>query len=121
MQSPFDLKLCPWCGGPADIEEIGGKDGAPASFSVGCHDGDGDGVCFGYQSLTSFARKSDAVRAWNTRSPCVSASVTKADLLSIARRWIALDAGAWHPERHAAEKAQLTADTRAAIAKATTR
>lgn len=67
-RSEFDLKRCPWCGGPADIEEIGGKDGASASFSVGCHDGDGESVCFGYQSLTSFARKSEAVRAWNTRA-----------------------------------------------------
>src|SRR6478736_2783983 len=65
---PNDLKLCPWCGGPADIEVIGSKDGAPVSFSVGCHDGDGKAVCFGYQSLTSFARKSDAVAAWNRRA-----------------------------------------------------
>ena len=41
------------------------------------------------------------------------------DLLSIARRWAALDAGAWHADRHTDEKAQLLADTRAAIAKAT--
>ncbi len=40
------------------------------------------------------------------------------DLLSIARRWAALDGGAWHVERHAAEKQELLADTRAAISKA---
>lgn len=40
------------------------------------------------------------------------------DLLSIAERWAALDSGSWHPDRHAADKAQLLADTRAAIAKA---
>lgn len=45
------------------------------------------------------------------------ASVT--DLLSLAERWVALDAGAWAVGRYAAEKAQLVADTRAAIAKAT--
>jgi hypothetical protein len=39
-------------------------------------------------------------------------------LLSIARRWVALDAGAWHPERYAAEKKELIADTEAVIAKA---
>lgn len=66
--NPFDLKVCPWCSGPADFEEIGGKDGAGASFTVGCHDGDGSSVCFGYQSLTQFARKSDAATAWNRRS-----------------------------------------------------
>ena len=40
------------------------------------------------------------------------------DLLSIAKQWAAIDGGAWHVERHAAEKAELLADTRAAIAKA---
>ena len=38
------------------------------------------------------------------------------ELLSIARRWAALDAGSWHADRHAAEKANLLAATRAAIA-----
>jgi len=40
------------------------------------------------------------------------------ELLSIARRWAALDAGAWHPTRYAAEKKELIADTEAVIAKA---
>lgn len=39
-------------------------------------------------------------------------------LLSIARRWVALDAGGWHPDRCAADKAELIVDTLAAIAKA---
>lgn len=39
-------------------------------------------------------------------------------LVSIARRWVALDAGSWHPDRHAAEKKDLIADTEAAIARA---
>lgn len=39
------------------------------------------------------------------------------DLLSIAKRWVALDAGGWHPDRCAADKAQLIVDTLAAIAK----
>jgi hypothetical protein len=76
-QPEFDLKPCPWCGGPADIEEIGGKDGAGASFSVGCHDGDGEAVCFGFQSLTSFSRKSDAVKAWNTRAKAEALNASK--------------------------------------------
>lgn len=41
------------------------------------------------------------------------------ELLSIAERWAALDGGAWHVQRHASEKAELLADTAAAIAKAT--
>lgn len=40
------------------------------------------------------------------------------DLLSIAQRWAAIDGGAWHVERHASEKSELLADTKAAIAKA---
>lgn len=40
------------------------------------------------------------------------------DLLSIAKRWAALDGGSWHVERHAKEKGELLKDTAAAIAKA---
>lgn len=40
------------------------------------------------------------------------------DLLSIAQRWAALDAGVWLADRYAAEKEQLLADTRAALSKA---
>ncbi|MFG1401990.1 hypothetical protein [Xanthobacter sediminis] len=40
------------------------------------------------------------------------------DLLSIAKRWSALDGGAWAVERHAREKTELLADTKAVIAKA---
>ncbi len=39
------------------------------------------------------------------------------ELLSIARRWAALDAGSWAVARHANEKAELLRDTRAIIAK----
>lgn len=39
------------------------------------------------------------------------------DLLSVAKRWSALDAGSWNVERYAAEKAELLTDTRAIIAK----
>jgi hypothetical protein len=53
---------------------------------------------------------SDADRALIAAAP---------DLLSIARRWAALDGGAWHVERLAGETAELLADTRTAIAKAT--
>jgi len=41
------------------------------------------------------------------------------DLLHIAKCWAALDAGAWHVERHAREKAELLSATAAAIIKAT--
>lgn len=39
------------------------------------------------------------------------------ELLSIVQRFVALDAQ-WHPDRHAAEKAELMAEARATIAKA---
>lgn len=39
-----------------------------------------------------------------------------ARLESIVRRFIALPSGAWHPERHAAEEAELMGDARAALA-----
>ena len=41
------------------------------------------------------------------------------DLLSIARRWAAIDGGAWNVERYASERAELMTDTRAVIARAT--
>jgi hypothetical protein len=41
------------------------------------------------------------------------------ELLHLVRCWAALDAGAWHVERHAHEKAGLIAKTEAAIKKAT--
>lgn len=40
------------------------------------------------------------------------------DLFSIVKRFIALPSAAWHPERHAADEAELMNDARAAIAKA---
>lgn len=42
-------------------------------------------------------------------------ALTESDLL--LRSWIAVDAGAWHVERHAREKAELLAETREFVAK----
>jgi len=41
------------------------------------------------------------------------------DLLSIAQKWAALDGGSWNVARHGREKAELLAETIAAIAAAT--
>lgn len=60
------LRPCPFCGGDAAVEEID-RDGR-ASFSVGCTRDD-DGACMGYQSLTTFALRSEAIAAWNRRTP----------------------------------------------------
>lgn len=46
----------------------------------------------------------------------VRLSRSVADLLDIAKRWAALDGGAWHVARHAREKAHLLAFTEIAIA-----
>lgn len=40
-------------------------------------------------------------------------------MLSIVKRFVALPSGAWHPERHAAEEAELVTEARDVIAKAT--
>lgn len=57
----------------------------------------------------------DALEARANSKPLVAAP----DLLSIAKRWAALDGGSWNVERHAREKSELEADTLAAIRKAT--
>lgn len=36
-------------------------------------------------------------------------------VISLLRRWRALDAGSWHPDRHAADKKDLLAETRAVL------
>jgi hypothetical protein len=41
------------------------------------------------------------------------------ELLAIVRRFVALPSGAWHPERHAAEEAELIREARSTIARAT--
>jgi hypothetical protein len=53
------------------------------------------------------------VEAANARLICAAP-----DLLSIAKRWAAIDGGAWHIERYEREREELLADTHAAIAAA---
>jgi len=59
---------------------------------------------------------------WNNVEPLlvsISSAMAGANaLLSIAKRWGALDGGSWNVDRHAREKQELLEDTRAAIAKA---
>ncbi len=43
--------------------------------------------------------------------------VERDELLKLLRRWNAIDAGSSAPDRHASEKQELIADTRAAVAK----
>lgn len=67
MSTQLELLPCPFCGGPAQIEAIETALDV-TRYSVGCNDGEGDCLCQGYQSLTTFARRIDAAKAWNTRS-----------------------------------------------------
>ena len=64
-----ELLPCPFCGGPAVLEEVDGPTVDPkvVSFTVGCNATD-EAECMGYQSLTTFARRSDAIKAWNRRA-----------------------------------------------------
>ena len=61
------IKPCPFCGAPASVEEFPSAIGE-AAFSVGCDSAE-EASCPGYQSLTTFSRRSDAVAAWNRRIP----------------------------------------------------
>lgn len=56
------LEPCPFCGGSATMEQTESN-----RWSVGCDNAD-EPTCMGYQSLTTFARRSEAVKAWNTRA-----------------------------------------------------
>jgi len=65
------LKSCPFCGGEAALESVEEPVPSPyrgaGSWSVGCMT-DEEGRCYGYQSLTTFARRSEAIAAWNRRA-----------------------------------------------------
>ena len=52
------------------------------------------------------------------REPNARLIAAAPELLSIAHRWIAIDAGSWHSNRYAAETLELITATEAAIAKA---
>lgn len=71
------LKPCPFCGSSASVEECEltpfKKAVFGATFSCGCDNED----CIVYQSITTFARRSDAIKAWNTRHNPDQATITE--------------------------------------------
>jgi hypothetical protein len=66
-QAKAMLELCPFCGSDAIIEEVGVGATDYVRFTVGCNS-QHEAHCMGYQSLTTFDRRSDAIAAWNTRA-----------------------------------------------------
>jgi hypothetical protein len=67
LELPMNEKIlpCPFCGASASVEEVSSSPGY-IFYSVGC---DGEVDCMGYQSLTTFATKHEAIVAWNKRVP----------------------------------------------------
>jgi len=68
-----ELLPCPFCGSPAELHQ---ESGAVDQFRwhVGCSrvDVDAEGVeteCIAYLPQTDYARKADAIAAWNRRAP----------------------------------------------------
>lgn len=64
----LEIKPCPFCGASATVEEIPTGLTGISNYTVGC---DSKEVldCYGYQSLTEFATKIEAIKAWNRRAP----------------------------------------------------
>lgn len=60
-----EIKTCPFCGASATIEEHNANFGVV--FSVGCNS-DIEPECMGYQSLTMFNTRAEAIAAWNRRA-----------------------------------------------------
>lgn len=63
MSKKEELLPCPWCGKGASVEEYSQPMRGEIVFSCGCDTEE----CLGFQSLTSFDRRIDAIKAWNTR------------------------------------------------------
>ena len=70
------MRPCPFCGGEATIEITEGSMGQ-RRFTVGCNDAGAEAekaengmivLCYGYQSLTTFGTKAEAIAAWNRRA-----------------------------------------------------
>ena len=101
-----NLLPCPFCGAPAQRSDVPADiddDNAGASY-IECT------KCSACTAL-HFDRKENLDRSWNDRAG------HEDQLFDIAKRWAALDGGSWNIDRHAREKSELLADTKALIAK----
>ena len=69
MSDPV-LLPCPFCGGPAQFEEMPQGSSTKVlscTWSVGCANSEID--CIGYMLVAHYNRKSEAADAWNKRAP----------------------------------------------------
>ena len=66
-QQQFPLLPCPFCGDAATLQEDANDSVGISSWTVGCNERGGTIQCIGYLSTTTFARKVEAVNAWNMR------------------------------------------------------
>jgi hypothetical protein len=109
--------------GPWDIGHGRGVTGPTATFLVYLDDAppvtvirkDGGAAGGAHASVVAVVPASSA----DAPTPDARLIAAAPILLAIVRRFVALPSGAWHPERHAAEEAELIRDARAVIARAT--
>jgi len=69
------------------------------------------------QNITTDAIESGSLDLFQTQLDRMVLTQQRDELLSIARRWAAIDAQ-WHPDRYESEKAQLLLETKSLITKA---
>lgn len=99
---------CPFCDGEARIEEV--DNAGDIRKTVGCRDED----CMGYQSLTTFATRREAIKAWNTR-PQNKANEVIDKLVKRANAWQRADRISCAGDEHHAEVVSLIYDMQRAL------
>ena len=88
-----ELLPCPFCGGAAQAEHFESKLGRWC-WSIGCNDhtseaddgGEPAAECYGFQSMTSFATKAEAIAAWNRRASHSLASASGGEDAELCKR-----------------------------------
>lgn len=76
MSGTSNILPCPFCGHSASLEDI--EDLRGVRFSVGCDSTDEES-CMGYQSLTTFNTRKQAIEAWNKRAPAARSEAKQAE------------------------------------------